>query len=355
MKILILSADREMYSAAAALYEASRQKGAACEIRVLSSFYSPSGSRYKALVSRTKAALSSVYPSYDPMDKTIADRLCAFIGNEGFDCVVAADARAAKAAAAVRKRFSAAPKFYGLLTDAGAVQGISGEGLDGFFIPHKDLADKLRKKGVEGEFYPTGMPVEKDFFRRFTKKAARNYLAIDADKRVYMLISHGIGYDEIRDVCDEMLKVEKDGFLFFVFVDRGSEKGELLRKRYSGSDSVQILTVNKRMDIYMESADVILTRPEGYENFEAAAAGVPLVHLMTVRGPAATAEFFSSQEMSMLGNTVSDAVRKARRLIDEKALSRRMIRRQAMLVGLDAADKILDKMISNNAKTGKVT
>ena len=354
MKILILSADREMYSAAAALYESSRERGAACEIRRLSSFYSPSGNRYKELVSRTKAALSSVYPSYDPMDRAIADRLCEYIVSEGFDCVVAADARAVKTASAVRKRFPSLPKFYGLLTDAGAAHGISGEGLDGFFIPHRDMADKLRARGVEGEFYPTGMPVEKGFFRRFTKKAARNYLAIDENTRVYMLLSQGIGYEEIRDVCDEMLKVEKEGFLFYVFVDRGSEKGELLKRRYQNNKSVQIITVNKRMDIYMESADVILTRPEGYENFEAAAAGVPLVHLMTVRGPAATAEFFSSQEMSMLGNTVSDAVRKARRLIDEKALSRRMIRRQSMFVGLDAADKILDEMISNNAKTRKV-
>lgn len=354
MKLLILSADTEMYSAAAALYESSRERGAACELRRLSSFYSPSGSRYKKLVTRTKAALSSVYPSYDPVSKEIIDRLTEYITQEGFDCVTAADARAARAAVAVRKHFSQTPKFYGLLTDAGAVQGISGEGLDGFFIPHRNMADKLRAKGIEGEFYPTGMPVEKGFFRRFTKKAARNYLAIDENKRVYMLLSQGIGYEEVRDVCDEMLKVEKDGFLFFVFVDRGSEKGELLRRRYGENSSVQIITVNKKMDVYMESADVILTRPEGYENFEAAAAGVPLVHLMTVRGPAATAEFFSSQEMSLLGNTVSDAVRKARRLIDEKALSRRMIRRQSMLIGLDAADKILDKMISNNQKTRKV-
>ena len=354
MKILILSADREMYSAAAALYESSRERGAACEIVRLSSFYTPSGSKYKELVFRTKAALSSVYPSYDPMDREMLGRLGEYIARENVDCVVAADARAVKAASAVRKRFPCVPKFYGLLTDAGAAQGVSGEGIDGFFIPHSDMADKLREKGIEGEFYPTGMPVEKGFFRRFTKKAARNYLAIDENTRVYMLLSQGIGYEEVRDVCDEMLKVEKEGFLFYVFVDRGCEKGELLRRRYQNSTSVQIITVNKHMDIYRESADVILTRPEGYENFEAAAAGVPLVHLMTVRGPAATAEFFSSHEMSLLGNTVSDTVRKARRLIDEKALSRRMIRRQSMLVGLDAADKILDKMISNNAKTSEV-
>lgn len=352
MKILILSADEEMYSAAAALYESSRERGAVCELRRLSSFYMPPEKRYKKLVTRTRAALSAVYPAYDPLDKEMIERLCAYIGQEGFDNVFAADARAARTAVILKERFPGV-RCYGLLTDAGAVRRISKDGLDGFFIPHENMMRAISSSGVKERLYPTGMPVEKGFFRRFTKKAARNYLAIDEKTRVYMLLSNGIGYEEIRDVCDEMLKVEKEKFLFFVFVERGAETGELLRRRYERSDCIRIITVNKRMDIYMESADVILTRPEGYENYEAAAAGVPLVHLMTVRGPDATAQFFSSQEMSLLGNTVSDAVRKARRLIDEKALSARMIRRQSMLVGRDAADKILDKMITDYAKTRK--
>lgn len=354
MKILILSADEEMYSAAAALYESSRERGAVCELRRLSSFCLPPDKRYKKLVTRTRAALSAVYPAYDPLDREMIERLCGYIGQEGFDNVFAADSRAARTAVILKQRFPSV-KFYGLLTDVSAVRRISGEGLDGFFIPHENMTKALSLKGVKAPLYPTGIPVEKGFFRRFTKKAARNYLAIDEHTRVYMLLSPGIGYEEIKDVCDEMLRVEKEKFLFFVFVDRGSEKGELLRQRYERSGCIQVITVNKRMDIYMESADVILTRPEGYENYEAAAAGVPLVHLMTVRGPAATAQFFSSQEMSLLGNTVSDAVRKARRLIDEKALSARMIRRQSMLVGHDASDKILDKIISNHTKTRKGT
>ncbi len=347
MKILILSGDREMYPAAMAIEQSARDKLAETALLELSDF-AGGEKNYQKLLNRTKKIISSVYRPYDPLDGALQNALREYIEKIGFDCVISADSKAIKAAVKLRKTVASKTKFYGVLTDSGAVQGFRGESLDGFFVAHEDLVSNLKKKGIKGEIYSSGVPVEKRFFNRFGKKAARNYLVIPEHERVYLLIADDVGFDQTRELCDEMLREEKEPFLFYVFVDRGSENGERLKERYRRYDSIRVITVNKKLSIYMECADVMLTKPEGYLSFEAAAAGVPLVHLMTVRGPAATAEFFSSHDMSLLGNTVSDAVRKARRLIDEQAVARRMMKRQSMLVGFDAADKILDRILSKH-------
>ena len=339
-----------MYSAALAVMESSRQKGADTTLLRLSQLSVPPGSGQRKSAGRVRKQLIGGYPAPDSSSVVLSGNLERAVRESGCDSVICADLKAVKAALNIKNRFSGFPKFYGVLTDTDEVQSLSKESLDGFFVPHKDLAALLKDKGVKGELYTTGVPVEKDYFRKIDKKAARNYLVIPENRRVYLLLSHGISYEEIRDICDEMLRTENESFLFYVFVRRGCEKGELLKRRYEKEERVQIITLNKKLSVYMESADVMLTKPEGYESYEAAAAGVPLVHLMTVRGPASTAQFFSSQEMSLLGNSVTDAVRKARRLIEEKAQAKRMIKRQSMLVALDASDKILDRIISNNQR-----
>lgn len=350
MKLLILSGDEKMYSAALAVMESSQQKGADTTLLRLSELSFANGSGHRRGAVRSTDQLIGKALAADSSSDVLSDNLERAVREGGCDSVICADLKAVKAALDIKNRFSGFPKFYGVLTDTDAVKSLSKESLDGFFVPHKDLAVLLKKKGVKGELYTTGVPVEKGYFRRFDKKAARNYLVIPENRRVYLLLSDGISYEEIRDVCDELLRTENENFLFYVFVSRGCEKGELLKRRYQTEERVQIITLNKKLSVYMESADVILTKPEGYESYEAAAAGVPLVHLMTVRGPASTAQFFSSQEMSLLGNSVTDAVRKARRLIEEKAQAKRMVKRQSMMVALDASDKILDRIILNNQR-----
>ena len=107
--------------------------------------------------------------------------------------------------------------------------------------------------------------------------------------------------------------------------------------------------MNKKLNIYMEGADVVLTRPLAFESYEAAAVGAPLVHLMTAKpNETKLAEFFACNDMSLKASSARDAIFQARRLADEKALACRMAKKQEQFAHLDATDRILETIFQNS-------
>lgn len=345
MKILVLGYRFDEVSAAGALSETARHLGAGCELLELSSLSPESpGSPYRRIISRTREIFSSkVSLTSEEYSKALFD----YIVSGGYYSVVCTDLDSISAVTAMKKRHRFSVPCYGLLTDYASVMMLSSMSLDGYFIPHEDLKPELVSKGVkEDRLYPTGVPVGQQFSFRRTKAAARNYLVIPDDRKVYLFMTGGVSFENIRSLLDELLRSEDDDFVAFVLVSRGGDMKERLEQRYRENDRIRVITFTKKVSVYLECADVVLAEPGGFESTEAAVAGVPLVHIMTVRERERhTADFFSSREMSLKGNSVSDAIEKAKRLVNEKAVAARMIQRQYMNTKSDAAENIIKTLL----------
>lgn len=354
MKILVLSYDTPG-GAATALLEEAAAAGAQTESMALKELMTESRRqlrRNSGFVQKAKAALSALYRPYDPLDTVFISALTESINTAGFDAVVCMDNKAIRTASAA-KRCGLSPMCYAMIADyeAASVQDIGM--LDGCFIAHEELKPYLIRHGIRSDrLYHFGLPVAASFKRRLSKRAARNYLVIPQEKRVYLFLAGEMRYEEVRDICVGMLDTEDEDFLLYVLLPRDSEIKEPLEQKFRGENSIRVITLTKKLDIYMEGADVVLTKPLAFESYEAAVAGAPIVHIMSFRdSERRLAEFFSSHEMSLKASGVRDAIQKARRLAHEQAVAARMSGRQRRLVRADAAAKILETIISN--KKGK--
>lgn len=342
MKILILSAAPGA-RAAKALCDAAADKGHDAEWVSLERLLHEK--RYKKWLNKTREWWASVYPDYQGRDIPTAAALCGYVDANGFDAVICTDNRSIREMSAARAQGVKA-KVYGVLSESMNMHSLQNAKLDAGFLAYDDMRESVGGSGIAGgRFYPYGMPLDKGFARPMSKKDARNYLFIPEDRRVYLLLVHDIGYEEVRSACEELERAEDGDFTVYVPVERDSIVGNRLRNHYQGHPHIAVITYNKKLNIYMESADVVLAQPQAYESYEAAVSGVPLVHLSALGGSKKTADYYSRREMSMTGRTINDAVRKAQRLTSEPALARRMVKRQSLNTRTDAAQRIIEQVV----------
>ena len=349
MKLLVLSYNA-LSGEGTALMEEAIENGTVVErleLKQVMSLSERALSRHSRFVQRAKELLSAVYKAYDPLDYNFISALTKYINDAGFDAVICTDAYSVKVIS-YAKQAGLDPLCYAVISDYEAASIHTPAMLDGYFIAQDEMKYSMIKHGIGADrMYNYGLPVAKSFRQTLGKWAARNYLVIPQDKRVYLFLAAGMRFEEVRDICVEMLNAEDESFLMYVLLPRDSEIKERLEQKFRSEDSIRLITLTKRLNIYMEGADVVLTRPLAFESYEAAVAGTPLVHIMTAQGSdRKIAECFAQRELSLKAGSVRDTILQARRLADEKAVAQRMTCKQSHYAHADAAQKILDTILN---------
>ena len=350
MRLLILSY-RALPETGKVLADEARERGAEAEALELEALMSQSKravSRCSRFVRSAKELLSSVYKSYDPLDYQFIAALARYIGSSEVDAVICTDAYSVKVAS-LMKQAGLASLCYAVVSDYEAASLSAPAILDGYFIAQEEIKYYMLRRGIKKDrLYNYGLPLPKGFRRSLGKRAARNYLFIPQDKRVYLLLAGDMSYQTVMNLCVEMLEHEDESFLLYVILPRDSELMEKLSEKLRKEPGIHVIALNKRLNIYMEGADVVLTRPLAFESYEAAAVGAPLVHVMTAKPDEnKLAEFFAGNDMSLKAACAHDAISQARRLADEKAVAYRMARKQEQFAQRDAADRILETILQN--------
>ena len=219
--------------------------------------------------------------------------------------------------------------------------------LDGYFIAHEDLRAELVEKGIPSDrIIVTGIPVDEKFAHHMEKAAARNYLAIPQNQDVFLIMSGGIGVGNAGAICDEILRRHSGAFTVYILVGRNSDLKQTLEEKYAGNEHVRIVTFTKKVNVYMNAADVMISKPGGLTSTEAAVAQVPLVQLLVYTAcEAPNIAFFSSHGLSERAENAADAAEKAVALVRDKARAEAMREAQRNTIAPDAADKIAERIV----------
>ena len=383
MKLLVLSYDT-LPGTAASLTEEARERGLQVECVELKSLMSQSKrslSRRSRFVQSAKELLGAVYKAYDPLDYTFITALTHYINESDIDTVICTDAYSVKVMS-LSKQAGLDPLCYAVISDYEAATLSNPTLLDGYFIAQEELKYYMIRHGIGSDrLYNYGLPIPKSFRRTLGKWAARNYLFIPQNKRVYLVLTGGMGYDEVTGICSEMLDAEDEDFLLYILLPRDSEIGGMgydevtgicsemldaededfllyillprdseirdrLEQKYKGRDSIRVIALTRHLNIYMEGADAVLSHPKAFESYEAAAVGAPLVHILPPSGAERRiAEFFADREMSLKAASIRDSIAQARRLAREKAVAERMRHVQSRYIRGDASQRIMETIL----------
>ena len=176
----------------------------------------------------------------------------------------------------LRRQHETGPVFCFVATDYTCSPTVGGCTPDICVIPHEELAEEFVSCGIAREtLLAAGIPVRAVFRERGDRAAARSELALPPEGRHIVLMSGSIGCGPMADIAAELERRMERGD--FASVLCGSNRQMLCALRRRGFRRVEAVGFTNRVHRYMDSADVLVSKPGGISITEAGTRGTPLL------------------------------------------------------------------------------
>ena len=304
------------------------------------------GLMYKA--GERVSALGVTSPVY-LVNTTYGDELCNLINQIDYDAVVCSHLFPMETLTYIRRNYDLRARCYGILSDYTCIPFLAETELDAWFLPHKTVREECVRAGIPAEkLIVTGMPVAAGFRSAMTKAEARAALDIPAEKKLYLVMTGGIGCGDAIGLCDRLLALPDEDALVCVLAGRNQELLDRLDEKYRESPLVRAVPFTDQVSTYMRAADVLLSKAGGISSAEAAVVGVPLVHTMMIPGvETKNADFFAGLGMSLRADNPETAARFADRIVYDGKTAARIIAAQRAHMPPDGAEKIAEYVLTH--------
>lgn len=273
-----------------------------------------------------------------------AEKLYNYIKDNHFDAVISSHLYGMEALTAIKKRISKDIPFYGILTDYTVVPFFTELVLDGYFVPCNDVVDKLIQRGLPREaIHVTGIPISDKFNFTLTREEAKEHIGISSDKKLFVIMSGGIGGGNVQGLCDSLYTQTDSDSIIYVLTGHNEKLFAEINAKYA--NKVKAVSFTKEVNYYMKAADVLLSKPGGLSSTEAAVINVPLVHINAIPGcETANIEFFGKNGLSIPAKNNDEAARFAVELSNDKVRSERICTNQRITINPYAARDIVQIM-----------
>lgn len=280
-----------------------------------------------------------------------AGQLGDFIRERGYDAVVCSHLFPMESLTYLRRHGKCEARCYGVLSDYTCIPFLAETDLDAYFLPHEEVKRMCMDAGMpEERLVVTGMPVSGRFTAPQTKAGARQLLGLAQDKKIYLIMTGGIGCGDAVSLCETLRRVPDERALLLVLPGRNEELRRTIDEKYHACGVVAVPFTDKVAD-YMHAADVMISKAGGISSSEAAVLGVPLVHAMIIPGvETLNAEFFARHGMSYFAQNTDEAARFADRLVFDDAAAARMLAAQNATLPKDGAAAIVSALLAEAGK-----
>ena len=289
---------------------------------------------YNGMIRRTPKAFGALYKAGALYDATgwvspvylanaaYAERLNRFLEAQQSTDVVCTHLYGMEAMTAI--------PAYGIMTDYTCTPFLAETELDGYFTPHASLSDDLIRRGMPAEkLYPLGIPVSPAFDTPLSRQEARTRLGIPEEKKLFLIMTGGVGCESLLGLCDAFLAAADETMLAQILVGHNESLGETVRQRYGADGRICSVPFTDQVAVYMHAADVMLSKPGGLTSTEAATANVPFVAVKAIPGcETCNAAFFQQHGMALNARSDEEAIAFAMQLATDPERAERMRRAQ---------------------------
>lgn len=240
------------------------------------------------------------------------------------DCIVCTHIFSAQAVTRVCERYGLKIPTAGVMTDYTWSPFWEETRLDAYIIPVPELTEEFASRGMpRGKLKPVCIPVRARYRRSGSKEEARRKLGF-SEKPLLVLMGGSMGYGRILALALAL----RDGFPGAQIAVLCGGNKKLIRK-LKEVKGIRSFEYTENVDVFMDAADVLLTKPGGLTSSEALAKRVPLVLTCPIPG----CEEKNAALLHKLGAAawaagVPEAVREAKRLLENPADAEKMLRAQ---------------------------
>lgn len=350
MRILLLSANtgEGHNSTAKAIMEILESQEIICDLRDTLACLSPRFSKfvcnwhtrlYKYAPKLSDVGYRTLERFADPEDPTLvyellrlgSGKLCDILMTGNYDAVICVHVFSAMMMTELRRTLNLKIPCYFVATDYTCSPTVEQCDLTGYFIPAKDLEEEFICAGLPTErLIPSGIPVRQPFYEKLDKAQARTLLGLPENTFVVLLMCGSMGCGPIRKIAEELSQQLPQEAVVVAICGSNEKLYEALLE--IPLPQLQPVGYTTKVPIYMDAADMIVTKPGGLSTTEAANKHLPMVLINTVGGcESRNFDYFLSRGFAVGSTEAEEVVALALALAQNKPA------RQKMTRGLEAA------------------
>lgn len=215
--------------------------------------------------------------------KLVARQFAKYIARQNPDVIVATHIFAAHLVSQFRERgYLRHATTIGIMTDFCVHPFWETANIDYYVTPNALLNNQLIKRGIpEERILPFGIPIEEKFSKKIPKADARALLGID-DKPTVFMMTGSMGYGDMLKYIKQMDTLENDFQILCVCGNNKHVKRQIdnLKTR----KTVYNYGFVDNVDLMMDAADYLVSKPGGLTVSEALAKELPLILIDPIPG-----------------------------------------------------------------------
>ena len=212
-----------------------------------------------------------------------AKKLHKFLTEGQFDAAICSHVFAGMMATELRRRGQMNIPCYLVMTDYDCYPYTDQCDLSGYFIPAKELTDDFTKAliPVEKLIY-SGIPVRQAFYTGYDKAQARRKLNLPETGLVVLLMCGSMGVGPMQKIAKELAEQTPEDTTIFAMCARNKKLYESVCQ--IGNPKLVAMGFTDQVPVYMDAADMIVTKPGGLSSTEAGNKHLPMVFINAVGG-----------------------------------------------------------------------
>lgn len=212
----------------------------------------------------------------------LARKLVRFVENFKPDVIICTHVFAAIMVSYVANKLDSGIKTIGIVTDFTMHPFWGNAPLDYYITANELLNNQALKKGIAlEEIVPIGIPINPKFANKVEKAEARRTLGLE-NKTTILVMSGSMGYGKIGSMIKEL----DESTLDFQIVSVCGYNERLKRRidRMGFRHKIFNFGFSDKIDLFMDAADCIVTKPGGLTTSEALAKGLPMIMANPIPG-----------------------------------------------------------------------
>lgn len=155
--------------------------------------------------------------------------------------------------------------------------------LDTFFVPAQEICREFDLAGIARENqFVSGIPVRQAFYEKADRAQARQELQLPSDAAVVLVMCGSMGCGPIQMIAADTLEQMPENSVMVAVCGRNEKLREEMEK--ITDPRLRVLGFIDNFTTYLDSADLIITKPGGLSSTEAANKHVPMVFINAVGG-----------------------------------------------------------------------
>ena len=365
MRILMLSANtgEGHNSSAKAVMEVLQERGVECHLEDCLAYLSPNFSRFicnwHSRIYRyggsmfdkgyrfmeNKADPDNFDPVYELMSLG-AGKLRDAIMEADYDAVVCVHPFAGIMITEVRRSWGVEIPTSLIATDYTCAPTVEHCQLDTFFVPAREICQEFSLAGIaEANQFVSGIPVKQSFYKKGDRETARESLQLPLDATVVLVMCGSMGCGPIQLIAEQTLSQMPDNGVMVAVCGRNEKLREEMEE--IRDPRLRVLGYIDNFTTYLDSADLIITKPGGLSSTEAANKHVPMVFINAVGGcESRNFDHFTQKGYAVGSKEPDEVVRIAIRMVWDTASREKMRQTLAEDFTVNSGVVIAERIIS---------